>query len=176
MPGEQDDQCTVQLGDQFGVPALYLAHPLGDLTRPDQGGVGRLSVRSPVEGSPGSGEMQLQLPTIGGSGDTGGAGACRGRLPRSAPACARARTAHLRGAGEGELVVGDTSEIGFGDHRRIRGLQRGLQPAQPAVVLFQWHIAVTASTTRAGVPAPEVIASTAVTAVEHSPGQTCWAA
>ncbi|MGH3755196.1 MAG: hypothetical protein ACRDRP_21385 [Pseudonocardiaceae bacterium] len=55
MPGQQDDQRTVALGGQFGVPALGLAHHLGHLTHPDQGRVGRLSVRSPVEGSPGSG-------------------------------------------------------------------------------------------------------------------------
>jgi hypothetical protein len=77
---------------------------------------------------------------------------------------------------EGELVVGDTGEIGFGDHRRARGLQRGLQPAQPAVVLLHRHIAATASTARAGVPAAEVVASTAVPAIEHSPGQTRRAA
>jgi hypothetical protein len=176
MPGEQHDQRTVALGDQFGVPALGLAHHLGDLTHPDQGRVGRLSVGSPVEGSPGSGEMQLQLSTIGGSGDTSGAGAVRGRPPHSASACAGTRTAHLRGAGEGELVVGDTGEIGFGDNRRIRGLQRGLQPAQPAVVALHRHSAATASTTRAEVPAPEVIASTAIPAIEHSPGQTRRAA
>jgi hypothetical protein len=176
MPGEQHDQRTVALGDQCGVPALCLAEHLGDLTHPDQGGVGRLSVGSPVEGSPGSGEMQLQLPAIGGSGDTSGAGAGRGRLPRGASVCAGARTAYLRGAGEGELVVGDTGEVGFGDHRRIRGLQRGLQPAQPAVVVLHRHIAATASTARAGVPAPEVVASTAVPAIEHSPGQTRRAA
>src|SRR3977135_3378600 len=109
--------------------------------------------------------MQLQLPTIGGSGDTSGLGARRVRLPHSASVCAGARTAHLRGSGEGELVVGDTGEIGFGDHRRARGLQRGLQPAQPAIVLLQWHIAVTASTTRAGGRTPKVITSTAVPAV-----------
>ncbi len=55
MPGEQHDQRTVQLGDQFGVPALRLAHHLGHLTHPDQGRVGRLSVLSPVEDSPGPG-------------------------------------------------------------------------------------------------------------------------
>ena len=47
-------------------------------------------------------------------------------------ACAGARTAHLGGAGEKQLMVGDAREIGFGDHRRMCGLQHSL------VVGFGW--------------------------------------
>ena len=88
VPGGQDDQRPIQLGDELAVAAVRLSQPPCDPTQSGQQRIGQLGVQPPVERSPGSGQLQLQLASVGGprlGPVTGSPGGLARRVPERGP-------------------------------------------------------------------------------------------